>query len=326
MKCYQLSAISYQLLAIGYWMFAAPAGLSAQSLPPYAPLNPVAASRSGLSSQPYLDPGRRWHVTFQLDYGSLIEYATGGNISYVLDAEVLRTQVSVARNLGKEGFVLAEGSFNGAYAGFLDGFLDWYHNFFGFHVKARELRPKNAFAYDIEFASGRNYHYRPSSGFLGDLRVGAGLRHSGRWQSTVSLTLPTSSSPAGYRRGKISVNAVTTLRSEPTKRFIYEGTLGVGYTPTHGDLADLEHTTFLMVTQGGRVRVSGPLHAYANLIYHSAYYHDTGTFQLDNRELTIDLGGMLRFKRGPEWIFGLTEDLEPSGPAVDVVFRLGARW
>jgi hypothetical protein len=35
---------------------------------------------------------------------------------------------------------------------------------------------------------------------------------------------------------------------------------------------------------------------------------------------------MLRFKRGPEWSFGLTEDLEPSGPAIDVGIRLGVRW
>ena len=83
---------------------------------------------------------------------------------------------------------------------------------------------------------------------------------------------------------------------------------------------------FSMVTQGMRVRVTGPLHAYANAIYHSAYYHDTGMKGLDNRELTIDLGGLLRFKRGPEWQFGVTEDLEPKGPAIDLSFRLGARW
>ena len=81
-----------------------------------------------------------------------------------------------------------------------------------------------------------------------------------------------------------------------------------------------------MVTQGLRGRVSGPLHLYANLIYHSALYHDTGTKALDSRELTIDTGGFLKFKRGPEWILGLTEDLEPSGPAIDVAFRFGARW
>jgi hypothetical protein len=299
----------------------------AQGLPPYAPINPIATSRSGLATQPYVDTRRKWHLTMLTDYSSIIEYVALSNVSFVLDAEVLRTQLSVTRNLGK-AFVLADASFNGAYDGFLDGFLDWYHDVTGFHVKARELRPKNEFAYDLELSAGggRSYHYGPSSGFLGDLRVGAGLRHSAHWQSALSLTLPTSSSPAGFRRGTVSVNATTTLRSAAGKPFVYEGTLSAGYTPTHGELADLQHSTFLMVTQGARLRIAGPLSAYGNIIYHSAYYQDTRANALDNRELTIDLGGMLRFRRGPEWIFGLTEDLEPSGPAVDVTFRLGARW
>lgn len=315
----------YRLLAISGWLLTAPR-LAGQGLPAYAPVNPVAAGRSGLTTVPYLEPGRKWQVSFLTDYASLIEYTNAGDLSYLLDAEVLRAQLSVVRSIGKKAFVLAEGSFNGSYNGFLDGFLDWYHNLTGFRVTAREIRPTNQLAYEINLAGDRSYQYAGSSGFLGDIRLGGGLRHSPHWQSTLSVTLPTSSAPRGYRRGTVSLNTTTTLRSAFWKRFIYEGTLGAGYTPTHGDLADLQHTTFLMLTQGVRARVAGPLHAYANVIYHSAYYQDTGIEELDNRELSLDLGGMLRFKQGPEWIFGLTEDLEPSGPALDVGFRLGVRW
>lgn len=318
-----------RLLALGSWLLVAlayPRLLPAQSLPPYAPVNPIAAARSGLATQPWLEPGREWHFSLLTDYASLIEYTIVDPKSFLLDAEVLRVQLTVARNLGRHAFALAEGSFNGAYNGFLDGFLDWYHNLTGFHVAGRDQRPRNKFAYDLALSQGRTYHYEPSSGFLGDLRLGAGLRHSRHWQSMMSFTVPTGSSPAGYRKGKLSVNATTTLRSEFGKRFVYQGTLGGGYTPRHGELSDLEHTTFLMVTQGLRARLIGALHLYGNVIYHSAYYHDTGITELDNRELSLDLGGMLRFRHGPEWMLGLTEDLEPSGPAVDVGFRLGVRW
>ena len=313
------------LWAMGYALWAAPTSGTAQSLPPYAPINPVAASRSGLATLPYLEPGRRWRLTILTDYSSIIEYVASPPVSYVLDAEVLRARVSVARNLGK-GFLLADASFNGAYNGFLDGFLDWYHDLIGVRLEARELRPTNQFAYDLELAGGRSQHYGRSSGYLGDLRVGGGLRHSNHWQSALSFTLPTGKGPAGFRRGTLSVNATTTLRSAPGKPFVYEGTFSAGYTPRHGDLEELQHSTFVMVTQGARLRIAGPLHAYGNLVYHSAYYQDSGARALDRRELSVDLGGMLRFKRGPEWIFGLIEDLEPSGPAVDVTFRLGARW
>ena len=168
--------------------------------------------------------------------------------------------------------------------------------------------------------------YAKSSGFLGDIRVGAGIRHSPHWQSMLSFTLPTSTGPTGYGREVVSVNLTTMLRSDFGKRFTYEGTAAVGYTPRQGDFEDFQHAKFLLVAQGLRARVVGPLHLYSNIIYHTAPYHDIGTTELDRSDLTIDFGGIFKFRRGPEWIAGLTEDLRPSGPAIDVAFRFGARW
>jgi uncharacterized protein DUF3187 len=298
----------------------------AQGLPPYASMNPMVFSRTGLETQPYVAPGRRWHVTTVLDYASPIEYTSNASTFYLMDAELLRLELTVTRDLTKNAFVLAQGSFNGAYDGFLDGFLQWYHDLVGLQVAARRIRPKNKFGYELDLADGRHFTFSPSDGYLGDVRLGAGIRHSPHWQTTVSVTLPTGTGPDGFTRGVASVNATTMLRSDFWKRFSYEGSLGAGYTPTHGGLSDLQHTTFLMITQGVRARVAGPFHLYTNLIYHSALYHDTGTTELDARELTLDSGAFFKFKRGPEWLAGLTEDLEPSGPAIDVAFRLGARW
>lgn len=303
--------------------------LPAQGLPPYASMNPMVNSRTGLATQPYLSPGRRWRVTALIDYASPIEYATppSSQAAYLLDAELLRAEFTVTRELGKKAFLLGQTSLNAAYDGFLDGFIDWYHDLFHFPTGARKIRPRNRFGDSLSISGGPRFDLSKPGAFLGDLRLGAGLRHSAHWQTMVSATLPTSAGPDGFRRGTFSVNAITTLRSDFGKgRFTYEGSLAAGMTPSHGDLEEFQHTTFLMVSQGVRARVTGPLHLYANLIYHSAVYRDIGTSELDARELTIDLGGFFRFRRGPEWIVGLTEDLEPSGPAIDVSFRLGARW
>jgi hypothetical protein len=300
--------------------------LNAQGLPPYASMNPMVSSRTGIASQPYVEPGHRWHLTVLADYASPIEYADLPTVNYLVDAELLRLEWTATRDIRKNAFILLQGSVNGAYDGFLDGFLKWYHDATGLHVTAREIRPKNEFGYQLDLVDGRHISYQKSRGYLGDFRVGAGTRHSKHWQTVLSVTLPTSTGPAGFTRGVASVNGTTMLRSNFGGRFTYEGSLGAGVTGAHGDLADLQNTTFLMMTQGIRARFVGPLHLYGNLIYHSPLYHDTGTPELDNRELTLDVGGFLKFKRGPEWILGLTEDLEPSGPAIDLSFRLGARW
>ena len=320
-RCTPASTSTFLALCLG----AGP-GLLAQSLPSYSSMNPMAFSRSGLGTRPFVDPARRWQVSAVMDYASPIEYASTPTLFYVLDAELLRMEVSVTRRVGPKAFLLGEASFNGAYDGFLDGFLEWYHNLVGLHVQAREIRPKNKFAYELNRDGGPVVSYGKSSGFLGDLRVGGGVRLSRHWQSTLSLTLPTSTGPTGYGREVASVNLTTMLHADVSKRFSYEGTAGLGYTAKHGDFADFQHTTFLLVAQGFRARVVGPLHLYSNIIWHSAAYHDLGTSELDGSDLTIDFGGFFKFRRGPEWIAGVTEDLRPSGPAIDVAFRFGARW
>jgi hypothetical protein len=301
--------------------------LDAQGLPPYASVNPMVFSRTGLATLPYMMPRKGWHISVITDYANSIEYASNQSVDYLLDAELLRAEVTVTRDLRPNVFVLVQGSVNGAYDGFLDGFLDWYHNLTGLHVSARGLRPTNQFGYQLGWPGASQYVFEQSRAYLGDLRLGTGFRHSLHWQTLVSVTIPTSTGPAGFRRSVVTGNASTVLRSNfGGGRFTYEGSLGVGYAPAHGDLAELQHTTFLMVSQGLRGRVAGPFHLYTNLLYHSRLYHDTKTPSLDRRELTLDVGGIFKFERGPEWILGMVQDLDPSGPAIDVDVRLGVRW
>ncbi|MGQ0702849.1 MAG: DUF3187 family protein [Gemmatimonadales bacterium] len=303
-----------------------PPPLAAQSLPPYAALNPVAQMRTGLATLPWFHPRRRWHVSVTADYGSLIEYHQD---RYVLDAEILATRVQVARQVGRRGFLLAGTSFGGSYHGFLDGFLDWYHDFTGFEVAPRKLRPTNEFAYEIQVEDDSVVAYRREGAYLGDVLVGGGLRNEGS-QTAFWLTIPTSKTPRGYRKGVISANAVTMYHHDfgggKRDRFTYEGTFGIGYTKRNAELESWQRTTFFLIAQGLRARIVGPWHGYANLVYTSPYYRDTGIPELDRKDLTIDFGALFRFKRGPTWLLGLTEDLSPSGPAIDIAFRLGAYW
>ena len=319
----QASIVALLALAL-----AAPGMLPAQALPAYAASNPMVQRRTGLATLPWIDEGKRWGLSIVTDYASSIEFADFDDIDYLVDAELLLVGVTATRRVGDRGFLLVSGSLQGAYDGFLDGFLDWYHDLLGITLPARDARPRNAFGYAVAITGEPPRTYESSGGFLGDVRLGAGIQPSRHFQAALSVTLPTGTGPEGFRRGVVSVNATSTLRSVFGRNaaFLYEGTLGAGYTPAHGDFKDLQQTLFLMITQGVRARVTGPFHLYANLIYHSALYHDTGTRQLDGRELSIDTGGIFRFKRGPEWILGLVEDLEPGGPAIDVGFRLGARW
>jgi hypothetical protein len=295
-----------------------------QGLPELAPINPVASARSGLYFQPFRTPApRRWTTAIALDYASIIEYNRLPRADYVLDAEVMRLSVELARDLTPRTFIALRTSLGGAYPGFMDGFLHWYHSLLGIRVRERERRPRDQFLYTITLPDGTGVRRGRSDLFLHDLRLGWGIRYTSGLQSVISLTLPTSTGPEGYRKGTISVGVLNTFRAPLHPRVMYEGSFSVGFTPAHGSLSRVQRETFAAASSGLRARVWGRQSLYANVFYHSPYYHDTMLPALDRRELSLDFGWILRTHRGAEWRIGMTEDLEPGGPAVDLVFRLG---
>jgi hypothetical protein len=305
-------------------LFAAPQAGQGQGLPDFAPLNPISSSRSGLYFQPYRDPvPGRWMTTMALDYASVIEYNRLPQADYVLDSELLRVTLGLSRDLGARTFLALDLSVAGAYAGFMDGFLDWYHGALGIRVTEREKRPRDRFLYAITLRDGTSVSYARSDLFLQDARVGFGIRHSTTLQSMFSLTLPISTGPEGYGRGVPSVGVLNTLRAGLNQRVLYEGSLGVGFTPKHGSLPESQREIFVAASSGLRARVWGRQSLYANLFYHSPYYYDTTLPALDLRELSLDFGWILQARDGSDWRIGLTEDLEPGGPGVDLVLRIG---
>jgi hypothetical protein len=303
-----------------------PVAVTAQGLPPYRPINPVATSRSGVSFEPFhrRRPGR-WLADVGIEYASTIEYNVLRQAAFFLDSELLRLRTTVSRDLGPRTFVLAEAELLGAYSGILDGFLEWYHGLLGIDVPERERRPRNDFLYAADLVGRGPLIRDPEDIFLGDLRLGAGIRLHPVVQTVAVLTLPTNTGPAGYGRGVVSASLLNTVRLTPSPRLIFEGSLSAGYTPSHGALAEWQRELFLAGSSGLRWRFWGRQSLYGNLFLHSPYYRDTEIPALDHRELSFDFGWILATAGGREFRLGMTEDLEPGGPAVDLVFRLGGR-
>lgn len=304
----------------------APAAAAGQGLPAFAPINPAATSRSTLGFEPYHDPAPgRWRVALGVEYASTIESNPGEEAWYLLDSELLRLQARVVRDLGARTFLLAEGGIGGAYAGFLDGFLEWYHGLLGIRIAERDARPKNAFAYEVALADGTLVQRDARSMLLTDLRLGLGFRHTRHWQTLLSVTLPTNTGPEGYGIGTVAVGAVNTVRVPLSRVLLYEGSLGVGLTPSHGALEAIQRETFVSASSGLRLRFWGRQALFANLFYHSPYYRDSGLPALDRRDLELDFGWVLAGDDGRELRIGMTEDMEPGGPGIDLIFRVGGK-
>jgi hypothetical protein len=287
----------------------------------------MTSSRSELYFQPFREPvPGRWTAKVAVDYASTIEYNRLTTADYVLDSEIMRSSLELGRDFDQRMFASFAVSLGGAYAGFMDGFLNWYHRLLGIRVTERDHRPRNQFLYTITTPSGPALIRSSDNLFIGDLRAGLGFRYGPGIQSVVSLTLPTSTAPAGYGRGVVSLGLLNTVRASLNHRLVFEGSVGAGFTPTHGDLAEYQRELFATVSSGLRLRLWGRQSIYGNLFYHSPYYHDTTLPALDRRELSLDFGWILGGNKGSEWRLGMTEDLEPAGPGVDLVIRLGRKF
>ncbi|CAN5860437.1 hypothetical protein BH24GEM1_BH24GEM1_01130 [soil metagenome] len=308
-------------------LFVLAESTAAQGLPSLRPINPVATSRSGVAFEPFRAPRPgRWTADLGVDYASSIEDNELPQASFLLDSELLRVRAALSRDLSPVTFVLAEAELLGAYAGMLDGFLEWYHDLLGIDMPERERRPKNDFLYAWDLAGNGAVLREPGALFLGDLRVGFGVRATRRVQSVLALTLPTTTGPAGYGRKVISASLLNTARLPLTPRLVYEGSLSGGYTPSHGSLAAWQRELFLAGSSGLRWRVWGRQSLYGNLLVHSPYYRHTSIPALDRRDFSFDFGWILEGIEGRELRVGMTEDLEPGGPAIDLVFRVGASF
>ena len=314
------------MLLLALLLFLLPGSVFAQGLPPFRPINPVATSRSGVSFEPFRDPRPgRWVTDLGVEYASTIEYNVEPQELFLLDSELLRVRATVSRDLSPKAFALAEAELLGAYDGIFDGLLEWYHGLLGIEIPEREKRPRNRFLYATDLAGREPLLRRPEDLFLGDVRLGIGLRMHRGVQSVLALTLPTSTGPSGYGREEVSANLLNTARLPLTPRLAFEASLSGGYTPSHGPLARWQRELFLAGSSGLRWRFWGRQALYGNLFLHSPYYHGTGLSALDQREFSFDFGWILAGNGARELRIGMTEDLEPGGPAVDLVFRVGGR-
>jgi uncharacterized protein (DUF983 family) len=302
--------------------------LPAQGLPALRPINPIIGSRSALGFMPLVPRGSGWSFETTIDHGNLIESQERPPERIVIDGELTRLDLAVTRELGPRWFVAARVPFEAADGGFLDGFVDWWHGLFGFDEVVREERPTNVYEYSLGLPDSSIVSRDAGEAGLGDVRLTTGFRHTPGWQSALTVALPTSSRPDGYHLGTVAVAATTTFRSRlKWDRLTYEGSLGLGYTPVEGDLADRQKSWFAQASSGLRWRAIGRQSVYANLFYHSGAYRDTELSSLGAADFSLDFGFLLKpGADGPEILAGMTEDLYVFGPAVDMVFRLGIRW
>ncbi|MGH7581972.1 MAG: hypothetical protein ACREL5_01950 [Gemmatimonadales bacterium] len=309
-------------------LMLAPAAAAAQDIPPYVPANPLLESRSALYAQPFISPHAGWQVRFLSDYYNAVEVAQSPPPvrQTVFDAEVLQADVWVTRDITPRIFVIGNVPIRGGYNGFLDPALNWYHKVIGLSVPARDELPIDKFQWNFALPDTAVTRARPGT-FIGDVRAGAGLR-AGRIELIASVTLPTATvHDDGWTRHVVGTSLDASADLLRNSRLVLNAAATVGFTPVSGALAKYQRATFAAGLVAARWRFAGQQAVFATIWLQSPNWKGTGFTAFGDPEFATDFGFLLRLKGDwPELQLGMTQDLDPHGPAMDVGLTIGVVW
>lgn len=199
--------------------------------------------------------------------------------------------------------------------GFMDGFLEDYHDTFNFPDYGRKNRPHNDFLYEVR--RDGNLVIRGKSGTkLGDIRLAIKKPLMSADDYTLSvkgdIEIPVSSAKKGYSNGGMDTAISLLFDKSFSGSTITYWNLGVVFP---GDVRGYENINLKNYVNGGlavETELVGNLNLIVQLHGQSEIYPDTGIAAVDGRAFFIALGGRY-YSGGGNYELSLTEDLNTSG-------------
>lgn len=211
-------------------------------------------------------------------------------------------------------------------SGFLDGFLEDYHQTFGLPDYGREQRPHNEFLYEVKknnaiIVTGENGRVG-----LGDIRLTikkALLRDDPFVSIKADVEFPTGNASAGFGSGSIDVGTALLINKRLGSKV--NAYLNIG-TVFPGDLK-AENTVGLKACYYAGAALEAAvwesLHLLGQISFQSSPFPHTGIGSVDRTAALLSLGGRY-FSGNNSLEFSLTEDVNTAG-APDVIFNLAYR-
>jgi hypothetical protein len=277
------------------------------------------------TNQPYLQSANTEDsLSISLSHSSIYTVQTSENWTINLDMELTELNLrykKVIRNIFELGIDLPLIIFSG---GFMDGFLESYHDTFGFHDYGRSQRPLNNFLYEVR--NNGNLIIRGRSGpGIGDIRLNVKTPFYSSDGLTLSiagaLELPSGDAKKGYGNGSTDW-AVSMLAD---KKFFDNvktyWNLGAVFP---GDLKGYTEVNLEDYIYGGaavEAVVGKGLSLIAQMIGHSPVFPDTNLLAVDRPAYLLTIGARCLAAKEKSIEFSITEDINTSG-APDVIVNI----
>ncbi|MBI5409608.1 MAG: DUF3187 family protein [Nitrospirae bacterium] len=207
--------------------------------------------------------------------------------------------------------------------GFMDGFLEGYHDTFGFPDYGRSQRPHNEFLYEVK-RDGKAIIDGKSGTNIGDVRLalkrslispdGFGLSVKG------DVELPTGHAKTGYGSGSVDGGIAFLLDKKFTDGIMTYWNLGAVFPGAVRGEEKIGLKNFIYGGAAAEAALGESLNFLIQLQGQSAIYPETDISAVDREAWLLVLGG--RYKTGKRsFELSLTEDVNTSG-APDFILNL----
>jgi len=274
-------------------------------------------------------PVGRLRFEFATAYSSMFEDGTDGSSTVLFDGELSRTGLSFTTGVSPTTDVEFEVPIAYASSGFLDSFIEIWHDALGFPNGGRGKRDKGGFAMYAEKDGRRVFDMDPDRVELGDVPIVVTQRLIDEENAGVSidlrggLELPSGSQSRGFGNGGIDWGGGA-LVEKSIDRF----TLGLGAyfvdaaTPDAFARSDVEIDEQRYYHAGLECRWNEWVSIVTGLRASTAATRDITIEEVNGRVLDFDVGFVFDDPQTERrFSFGLTEDLvSESGPDFTVFF------
>lgn len=275
-------------------------------------------------NQPYLEKAEIENsMSYSLSHSSTYTVQSSGHWVMDLDMEITELNFRykrIVRDLAEIGLDIPVLYIGG---GFMDGFLESYHDTFGFSDYGRSARPDNDFLYEVR--RDGNLIVRGESGFgLGDIRLTLKkpLIASDGFRLSIKgdLELPAGDANKGFGSGSVDAGLSILLDKSITGNIMTYWNFGGVLAGDVKGHQTLDVDNFIYGGAAIEARINEKLSLIAQVTGQTAIYPETDLLAVDSEAWMLAFGG--RYNTGKGNIeLSLTEDINTSG-APDFIVNL----
>lgn len=272
-----------------------------------------------------------FETTLALEYNNTYFDYRNSRWDVLMDMEMLVAELSLVYGITSKVALRVDLPFVSMGGGFLDGFLENYHDAIGVSNYGRENRPRNTFGYRVTKDNLLWLQGDEDTLQIADFTVStqidlmnSGAPHKTKGSVLLSLKIPAGDSMRGLGSGQFDAGIYLPLKwsARSWSFLVMPGAALIGDPDTQGAHISSRNTVSLF--SGVAYDYSSKTTWLAQINYYSSPIEKTDLSELDSGALELDIGFHYRLAQG--WImeFAFCEDLTRALP--DFNLRLGLRW